>query len=69
MHGCFGNSQKFSGPNLASMVDIPILLQTFWPKLPDSKCHVQGYCHDASCNDWATCLVFVMNGHKTSLTF
>jgi hypothetical protein len=34
MPGYFGNSQKFSGPNLASTVDIPILLQTFWPKTP-----------------------------------
>jgi hypothetical protein len=51
----FGNRQ----PNLANMVDGPILLSIFWPKTPGQRVrHEQGHCHDSRSKHQAQVQVF-----------
>jgi hypothetical protein len=43
-----GIAKSLTGPNLVNMVDGPISLSIFWPKIPGQQVHhEQGHCHDA----------------------
>jgi hypothetical protein len=64
-----GMAKSRTGPNLANMVDGPISLSNFWPKIPRQRArHEQGHCHDARSKHRAKVQVFSDEKPHVTLT-